>query len=524
MRKNQTGRGVIKIEKNYTFLKYLGMLCVAFFLNFIFLNNIYAQQEKSVSGKVTDSSGIPLPGVTIVIIGTTQGTVTDTDGGFSFLKLNNDVTLQFSFIGMKTQEVKVDGQEIINIVMSEESFGLNEVVAIGYGTTSKKEVTGSISTVSKENFKTGAISNPLELLQGQVAGLNIVKADGGDPNGEMEIQLRGLTTLAGGASPLIVIDGVIGGSLSNLSPDVIESIDVLKDGSAAAIYGTRGTNGVILVTTKKAEPGKTKVDFSTYVSIQSVAKKLDVLTAEGFRQVIDDYYPTQKDAFDYGYSTDWFSEVTRKTPASQYYNLSASGGSEQFSYLASISWQEDKGLVKKSVNNRLKANININQKGFNNRLNLDYRLSYSTGQSNYTDQGVLQQAARRNPTEPVYDYEDETPISGGWYYNDGPFQYYNPVAMLEESEDEGDIRNFSGSINASFRIYDDLKVNTLVSLIQTNDRYGHYYGRYYPINFGTNGTADVYNNSLKTKLLEFSLDYHKNIEDHNIQRNCWLFI
>lgn len=186
----------------------------------------------------------------------------------------------------------------------------------------------------------GNISNPMQLLQGQVAGMNIVKPDGGDPNGEFKVQLRGMTTLSGGASPLVVIDGIIGGSLESVNPEEIESIDVLKDGSAAAIYGTRGTNGVILITTKRASGGeKTTIEFSTYVAMQSVAKKLDVLTAEQFRSVINDYYPTMKDQYDFGASTDWFEEVTRKNPISQYYNVAFSGGAKSLGYRASLSYQ-----------------------------------------------------------------------------------------------------------------------------------------------------------------------------------------
>jgi TonB-dependent starch-binding outer membrane protein SusC len=475
-------------------------------------------QPGKVSGKVTDATtGELLPGVTVLIDGTTTGVLTDTNGQFIIDIGNNEAVLRFSFVGYVTQTVNVKGNEGLNIAMVPDVRTLDEVVVIGYGTTTKKEVTGSITSVDNENFTKGNVTSPLQLLQGQVAGLNIVRSNGGDPNGDFEIQLRGLTTLAGGADPLIVVDGVIGGSLNNLSPEDIETIDVLKDGSAAAIYGTRGTNGVILISTKRAKPGKTTVDFNSYVALQSVAKRQDFLTADEFRQVITDYFPSQQSAYDYGSSTDWFKEVTRKNPTSQYYSLSSSGGTEQFSYLANIAYHDDMGLVLNSSSQKIRTNINVTQKGIKDKLILNYNLSYSTNNNKYADDEIMAQAAIRNPTEPVYDLNNETPVSGGYYYNDGPFQYYNPVAMIHESIDEGNLRNFSGNINGSFKLTNGLKINTLTSLIQSDTKYGHYYSRYYPINFGTNGYAEVFNNNSIQELYEYNLEYQKSFGNHNIQ-------
>ena len=280
-----------------------------------------------VTGEVIDAVNNPLPGVNVVEKGTRNGTITDVDGKFELTLKDGNAILSFSYIGFTSIDVPVENKQNLRVKMREDVTQMDEVVVIGYGTTTKKEVTGSISSLKEESFVKGNISNPMQLLQGQVAGMNIVKPNGGDPNGEFKVQLRGMTTLSGGASPLVVIDGIIGGSLESVNPEEIESIDVLKDGSAAAIYGTRGTNGVILITTKRASGGeKTTIEFSTYVAMQSVAKKLDVLTAEQFRSVINDYYPTMKDQYDFGASTDWFEEVTRKNPISQYYNVAFSGG------------------------------------------------------------------------------------------------------------------------------------------------------------------------------------------------------
>lgn len=475
------------------------------------------QSNRQLTGVVTDGAKEPLIGVNVQEKGTTNGTITDLNGNFKLTLTGNNAVLIFSYVGYVTSEVTVGNSNTLSIVMMEDSKVMDEVVVIGYGTTTKKELTGSVSSLNSDDFKQGNISDPIQLLQGKIAGLNIINGSGGDPNGEFEIQLRGMSTLAGGAEPLVVIDGVSGGSLSSISPDDIESIDVLKDGSAAAIYGTRGTNGVILITTKKAKPGRSVIELSSYIAMQTVARKPDMLSAGEFRQVINEFFPTQADAYDHGTSTDWFDEITRSAPISQYYNLSTSGGSGTLNYRANISWHDDQGLVEKSNSNKLRARINVGQTGINDRLKLNYNFSYATSKKAFADNYIMRQATLRNPTEPVYDTENKTPISGGYYYNSGPFEYYNPVAMLNEMDDKGNIKEFSGSINASFQIMEPLKVNVLGSLIETSERYGHYYGRYYPISFGNNGYAEVYNNHGKKKLFEASFDFNKQINDHKLQ-------
>lgn len=209
------------------------------------------QQQKTITGKVTDSSGEPLPGATVMVKGTTIGTITDADGNYSLSNVSNDATLVFSFVGMRTQEVLADNRTVINIRMEEETIGLEEVVAIGYGTQRKADVTSAISSVRADDFIKGNVKDIGQLIQGKVAGLTVVNPSG-DPTQNTEVVLRGNTTLLGSSiSPLVLIDGVPG-DLKTIAPQDIESIDVLKDGSAAAIYGTRGTNGVILITTRRA--------------------------------------------------------------------------------------------------------------------------------------------------------------------------------------------------------------------------------------------------------------------------------
>jgi len=218
-----------------------------------------------------------------------------------------------------------------------------------------------------------------------------------------------MPTVAGGASPLVVIDGVVGGDLSNVSPDDIASIDVLKDGSAAAIYGTRGTNGVILVTTKKAHAGENRIEFSAYVAMQSVDKKPDVMSASEYRNTIRQYFPDKASSYDFGGSTDWFDAVTRKHPVSQNYNVSSSGGSAKLNYRASVSYTNDIGLVKKTGNEKLRGRLNVSQSLIRDRLKVDYNFAYTTGKGSYADKFIMRQAVLRNPTEPIYETSGNNP-------------------------------------------------------------------------------------------------------------------
>lgn len=448
-------------------------------------------KSRRVSGRVTDDAGNPLAGVTVVEKGTTNGASTSVDGSYALqLQHDEEVLLQFSFVGYETEELAVGSRTTIDVKLSELVTAMDNVVVIGYGTTTKKELTGSVSSLKSDDFKTGNITDPMQLLQGQVAGLNIIRSEGGDPNGGMEVQLRGMTTMAGGASPLVVIDGVVGGDLSNVSPEDIASIDVLKDGSAAAIYGTRGTNGVILVTTKKARSGENRVEFSAYVAMQSVDKKPDVMSASEYRSTIQKYFPDQAASYDYGASTDWFDAVTRKHPVSQNYSVSSSGGTAKLNYRGSIVYTNDIGLVKKTSNEKLRGRLNVGQSLIQDRLKLDYNFAYTSGKGNYADKFIMRQAVLRNPTEPIYATDGGDSQYGPYFFSPG-IDYHNPVAMIEQRDDEGIHKEFSGSINASFRILDGLKIGAMAALVESTDRYGHYYGRYYPVNIGNNGTAET---------------------------------
>ncbi len=472
-----------------------------------------AQNTEPVSGFVTNAKGEPVADVTVTKKGTAVSVVTDAKGHYS-IPVKKGETLVFSSVGHETKEVVYNGKTPFNQSLTI-SFGkLDEVVVVGYGTATKKEVTSAITTLKPADFNKGNIGNPVGLLQGRVAGLNIARPSGGDVNGGFDIQLRGLTTLSGGQGPLFVIDGILGGDLNSVNVDEIESIDVLKDGSAAAIYGTRGTNGVIIITTKKGKPGQHGLEFSTYTSIQTVAKKLRNLNADEFRQAIHMMYPGREAEFDFKASTDWFDEITQ-TPVDQYYDLAMTGGTEHFNYRAALNYRKAQGIVKDNDNKRFQGKVSITQKEFNNKLTINYNLTYAETNRNFTDQEVLQQAFRRNPTEPVFDPTNT--VAGGYFRNTGPFQYYNPVAMLDQEVNSGKQETFTGSAKVSYAILTGLNVSAFGSIIRDSYKNTRYQSRYYPIGIGNNGTATIGTGEADNKLLELSTDYRKKFGRHEIQ-------
>lgn len=474
---------------------------------------VTALAQKKISGVVTSLNGEPLPGVVVIQKGTSNVVQTDAYGNFVISVTDgSNSTFNFSCLGYKDVDVTYSGQNPFSVTLEDEFTQLNDVVVIGYGTTTKKEVTGSVASLKSEDFVSGNNSSPYDLINGKIAGLSIIKGDGADPNGGVSVQLRGTTTMSAGASPLVVIDNVIGGTIDSINPEEIESIDVLKDGSAAAIYGTRGTNGVILITTKRGKKGESaRVDFSTYVSTQSVSRKTEMLSADEFRQVL----ATGRTGFDGGASTDWLDAISRKTPITQYYNLALSGGSQNMAYRASASYTDDKGLIKKSDRQDLRGSINLEQGLLDNRLNISYKLNYSSRVAHPTDQYVVQQAVRRNPTEPIFDETDKA--HGGYYTNTAPFQYYNPVAMLNESDVENRYRTFLGSVRASYKLLDCLTLSATGSFNQYSGSSSSYKSKYYPQDAVRNGEASVNNYWNLTKLLDIEANFSKKFGDHSLQ-------
>ncbi len=499
-------------KKNFLLAPY-APVCVLFGLFLLLSLHLPAQTGNRISGTVNDGRGAPLAGVTVAVKGTEAATATDDRGRFTIAVKPGQV-LHLTGTGLEAQDVAFTGQRDLELSMASSFSKLDDIVVVGYGTTTKKEVTSAITSLKPADFNKGNISNPVGLLQGRVAGLNIAKPAGGDVNGNFDIQLRGLTTLSGGQGPLFVIDGILGGDLNSVNTDEIESIDILKDGSAAAIYGTRGTNGVIIITTKKGRAGQQSVEVSSYVSAQTVAKKLRNLTAGEFRSTINLIYPGRLSEFDFKGNTDWFKEVTR-TPVDKYTDIAMTGGTDQFSYRASVNYRASQGIVQDNMNNRMQAKISATQKSLNGRLILNYNILYADTKREFTDQEVLQQAFRRNPTEPVYDPANT--LAGGYYRNTGPFQYYNPVAMIREETNGGKQQTFTGSAKATYNIMNGWNASAFTSLVSDGFKNQRYQSRYYPIGIGNNGVASVSTGNSSNRLLELSSDYRRKFGRHDVQ-------
>ena len=393
-----------------------------------------------IVGTVTDTKGEPLIGASVIVEGENKGVTTDIDGNYE-IDVPEGGRLMFSYIGFTPEKKKIDKDGRIDIVMSEDSQLLNEVVVIGYGTMDKKELTSAISHVSEKDFLTISSSDPAMLIQGKVPGVSISNTGAADPNNQASIQIRGVASRSAGLSPLIVIDGVPGGSLANVNPNDIASFDVLKDGAASAIYGTQGSNGVILVTTKKAsKDGTTNITYSATLSWDKVNRDLDMMSSTDYREV---RLPWGDNGTDLGGDYDWFAGVSR-TGFGQKHNISASGGNERANFRISADYKKSHGVDLRSNREEYggRASVGLSSKGdlFNLNLNLSPRLISSDA----ADWNVFRNAIAANPTTPLMDKEDPTR-----YYNFfGQTSAYNPVEVqkLETNHTDTKMIDMDGTL------------------------------------------------------------------------------
>ena len=437
-----------------------------FFVLFL-LSSTLAFAQNRVTGVVTDKTGEPLIGVNVLEKGTTNGTVTDIDGKFT-VNMPQGKTLVFSFIGFVTQEIKVTSN-VVNVVLNEDTKTLDEVVVIGYGSMTRKDVTSSITTVKAEDLNVGVYTSPAQLLQGKVPGLTI--ANTSDPNGSPSISLRGASSLRSGEAmePYYVIDGVPGVSLSLVAPEDIESIDVLRDASATAIYGSKAANGVIIVTTKKGNKnGKTNVSYSGYVAWDKTMKTLDMMTADEVLAYADandldlsGYYDVNNPA-----NTDWQSEVLR-TGFSHNHNISINGGNEKTSYNASLNFLDRQGTVRGTGMDRLTARSFLQTKAFNDRLDISISLNGSisnneNGPASNEGRSALDAMNYYLPLNPVKN-ED------GTWYGRTTSQYYNPASLINEDRYETTQKLLQGVAKATLHVCDGLDWN--LNLSYQNEQY-----------------------------------------------------
>lgn len=426
-----------------------------------------SQASEKVSGKVTDSGGSPLPGVSIVVKGTTNGTISNTDGTYSIPNVPDNSVLTFSFVGMKTQDVAVAGKSIINVKLEEETVGIDEVVAIGYGVTKKSDLTGSVSMVTSADFEKQPIIRMEEALKGKVSGVQVQKPDGA-PGSGMKIRIRGANSINGGNDPLYVVDGYIGADIVSLNPNEIASLTVLKDASSTAIYGSRGANGVVLITTKTAKSGDAKIQFDAFYSMDQISKTYELLNGTQYMETVNarnaalgtnpQFTAAEIAAVKASGGTDWQKEIFR-TGGTQNYQLSFSGGTEKTQYYLSGNIADQDGIIINSSYKRYGLRSNINSK-LRDNFDLAFTMysTYEESKNNYTQNGRNNPAGTALIFPPNIPVWDETTNNYSISPSYGPIAG-NPVFQAKENNYEGKKFQTLANLSLNYHITNDLTLS-----------------------------------------------------------------
>lgn len=505
-------------------------------------------QERTVTGTVRDAaSGEALPGVTILVQGTSTGTVTDMNGTYS-ISVDPTATLVYSFIGYVQQALPVNNRSVIDVSLSEDVEQLGEVVVVGYGTQEKRDVTGAVASIDAKNFNQGVIVSPDQLFQGKLTGVQVTSTSG-EPGAGVNITIRGASSIRSGNDPLIVVDGfpLSGGAtneggvnqglgtgspknpLSFLNPDDIQSIDVLKDASATAIYGSRGANGVVLITTKSGKQGKGTVTYSTYAGISYLPQQLDLLTADNYveRAVAGG---ASESAVNFGGSTDWQDQIFQ-TGLSQSHNLSFGGGSEKTLFRFSLGYLDQDGIVEKSDFERYSARVNGSHQFIQDKLKLDFQITGSRTENenvpisnNAGYQGSLIGAAlQANPTIPVTYTRDDgtvafvqrnTTVNGVTTSND----FRNPMALLAYISDQEETTRILGNIGLTWSILDNLSYRANIGIDNSSGVRRQFFDPRLALdNIQNVGRANLYNRYLESYLMEHFLTYKLKFGESNME-------
>lgn len=450
--------------------------CVPLLLFLFCCTSIVHAQSKKITGKITaEGSNEPLVGVSVQVKGKSTGTTTAADGSFTLSLDPNAKTIVLSHVGFETQEVSVGNLSNIVVALRPANASLSDVVVVGYGTLKKKEVTSAVTSIKPDDFNQGGARNVMDLVQGKVAGLAITRTASSNPNSGVSIQLRGATSLTGSNSPLIVIDGIPGGNLDLLQQDDIASFDILKDGSAAAIYGTRANGGVILITTKKGKTGPPRYDYSTYFRKEYVTRRPDFMTAAQYRErVASGLYPALTNTYVtgvYSANTDMFDSLINHDNLTQYHNLSLSGGSGNSSYRASVYYSDLQGVAKANWRRQYGARLSMTQKGLNGRLSSQVDLVTNFNKANLlgsnvgtVDGSVLsgykyESALSRIPTLPIHD-------STGKFYTSKLTS--NGVSDLAQTSYLRDQSTNAGDAKFTLEIIRGLKASAFGSITRNN--------------------------------------------------------
>ncbi|MEC7262686.1 MAG: SusC/RagA family TonB-linked outer membrane protein [Bacteroidota bacterium] len=470
--------------------------------------------QQTISGTVKDAQGTPLPGASIIEKGTTIGTQTDFDGNFTLNVSDANATLLISYIGFRSVEVVLDGRTSLDVTLEEDTAKLDEVVVIGYGTQKREEVTSAIAKVNVEDFNAGNVNNPQQLLQGKVAGLNIARV-GGNPNQPFAIRLRGLSTFGNNSEPLVIVDGVIGGSLGTVDPSDIESIDVLKDASAGAIYGTRGSSGVIIITTKSGQgQSKPTLEYRGYVAAESLTNVIGVANREQF---------LAQGGTDFGSNTNWLDETSR-TAISTVHNLSYSGSSTNgLSYRASINYRDIQGVTNNTGFEQLNGRLNVTQRLLDNKLKLSAIVSATDNNRDIGFDQALRYALTFNPTAPIFENRSASDLGRdpnlyGGYFETGVQDVFNPVALTELNVRKEEGSTLLSNFKADLELVKGLTVSANFSRQVENFTRGQFFPGTALFNgANVNGRASREAERKTSQLFEITANYRGELNDFNYE-------
>lgn len=477
------------------------------FCLFLLSHGARGQERTQLKGRVLDAEGNPVAHVSLRIQSSDTGTSSDSDGNFNLLYRRGD-TLGVSAVGYISQTISLMSQTDLTVTLLKSQDALDEVIVVGYGTQKKGEVTSAIASVKAEDFTQGTVKDAGQLIQGKVAGLRITTPNG-DPNSTSQINLRGLNSINGSQNPLVIIDG-IPGSLNTVAPEDIESIDVLKDGAAAAIYGTRATSGVILITTRRnnATENRTAITYNNYANIQTLFRRPDMLSAADYRRLI-----AEGEAYtDLGATTDWIDEVTQQ-PFSHNHNVALFGGNNRTNFTGSVNYRNWEGVLLKSGQERLNVRAELNHDMFDGKLKSNMQVinqsikALQGGASDY----MWRQAIIRNPTDRVFN-ED-----GKWQERDA-YMYDNPLSMIHESVNDRVFRETRLNGSLDYRPVDGLSVKMLLSRVQENDLYGSStsFDHVNTTKNNLNGTASRTTYAATENLMELTATYNKTFGQHKV--------
>ncbi|HVF81471.1 MAG TPA: TonB-dependent receptor [Flavisolibacter sp.] len=491
---------------------------------FLLFSLIGAAQDKTVTGRVTDSSGRGISGVSVSVKNqTSRGTTTADNGSYSLSVPAGATTLVFSSVGFGYQEAAI-GVGSINVTLQATAGSLNEVVVVGYGTVRKRDLTGAVTTISSKDFQKGQITNPEQLIAGKIAGVQVT-SNGGAPGSGSTIRIRGGSSLSASNDPLFVIDGVpvdnggIAGAASPLSfinPNDIESMSVLKDASAAAIYGTRASNGVIIITTKKGRSDKLRVNFYSVNSLAEVSKKVDVLSGDQIRSIVAAKGTAQQKSQVGTANTNWQDEVYQTALTSDN-NISFTGGIDKLPYRLSLGYLNQQGVLKTDHLQRGSASLALNPTFFNNHLRVDVNLKGSIQKYHFADQGAIGNAVYFDPTQPVYSTNKRYGGYFEWLDATGKpntLAARNPLAQLYERDANSDTKRSIGNIQFDYKFHflPELRANLNVGYDVSKGTGRTFISDSASLAYAVGGSNNEYKQTKRNKLLEFYLAYAKDVK------------